>query len=337
MAAPTTEVIKATPTFLGVPTEIRQNIILDVVRLENGDLAAAVDDTTAPQKYDFSVNAFGFRCISMESFSLMFVNKQVYSESIAVVYKHSSVVLYAEVTHNAGALGFIPRMLNNIPPIIKAHTETVGVKFSNVALAHISSLSPNRNIPQERAARKNLTAVVNTILNEFPRRKALYISAGVSGAKFEDLKALFELFAVEDKLISMEEIWQIDGVFYRPAWFNLGNFRTDNTGKRVLYQDLALQAAASIGQDWFQKAKAPTLVENKLETIDTATSMQLNRVANNPASFWRGSPVCFARRRVWNRGSTTTPTPEMVEYMRERVYPPSSSRSQPDSDSDSDS
>ncbi|KAH6721784.1 hypothetical protein BKA61DRAFT_729262 [Leptodontidium sp. MPI-SDFR-AT-0119] len=325
MAVTTAVAIKATPTFLGVPGEIREKIILEVVRLEKGDRATAVDDATAPQKYDFSVNAFGVRCHSMESFNLMFVNKQIHFESIAVLYKHSSVVLYAEVTHDARAFGFIPKMLNNIPPAMKVGVQKVGVKFLNVALVHVSSLSPNQNIPQEKAGRRNLTAVVNTVINDFVQRKTLHISAGINGVKLDDLKALFELLAIKDNLIILEEIWQVDGVTYRPAWYHLGNFRrADNTGKRILYEDLALKAAAAIGQEWFQKAKAPTLVENTLAMVNTATNMYLNPVNTTPPTFWCGSHLRFARRRVWKREYTATPTPEMTEYLKERVYPSSS-------------
>ncbi|KAH7357198.1 hypothetical protein BKA65DRAFT_548587 [Rhexocercosporidium sp. MPI-PUGE-AT-0058] len=321
MAASPAVAVPATATFLGVPGEIREHILLQLVKGERAGYAMAIDDTSAPQKYDFSVNANGFWCHSMKSFGVLFVSKQVHLESLAVLYKNSSVVLYAEITHDARAFGFIPNVLNNIPLAMKASVQTVGVKFLNIATAHVASLSSNQNIPRERAGRRNLVAVVDTIINEFPQRKSLHISAGVNGAKLDDLKALFELFTVKDKLITLDELWQLDGVTYRPAWYNLNNFRNDNVGKKMLYEKLAKQAAAEIGQEWFQKAKAPILSEEKRTWSGPFASSILYPYPTFPSvTTWRGSSVCFARRRVWKRESTTAPTVEMAAYLKERVY-----------------
>lgn len=120
------------PTLLGVPAEIREHIILQVAELEKVN-STTLSDLSSPQTFDFSVNAHGFRCHSMESFNLLFVNKQLHYESIPVIFKHCSVVLYAEVTHSASAFGFVPFMLPNIPQAVKTYAWTVGVKILNIA------------------------------------------------------------------------------------------------------------------------------------------------------------------------------------------------------------
>lgn len=102
---------KVRPTLLGLPGELRENIIHHVILNELVQSHHGTSDTATninqPQTYDFGVNALGFRCHSMRSFNMMFVNKQVHLESLAVVYRHCSVVLYAEATNDESAFGYV--------------------------------------------------------------------------------------------------------------------------------------------------------------------------------------------------------------------------------------
>lgn len=84
-------------------------------------------------------------------------------------------------------------------------------------------------------------------MNEFVQRKSLHIMAGIRGVRADDLKVLFRLMAVPDQTISLEEIYQTDGLVYLP------NRRGDSISskkKKDRYEDMAKKAAGEIGQDW---------------------------------------------------------------------------------------
>jgi len=121
---------------MGVPQELRETIIIHAIAAEQADspFANTPDNLQFPQQFDFSVDVNGLRCHSMKSFSLLFVNKQVYNEAQPLVFRYSSVLLYVEVTHSARSVGFIPFVLDNIPNIVKANVREVAVKFGNVAV-----------------------------------------------------------------------------------------------------------------------------------------------------------------------------------------------------------
>ncbi|PVH79497.1 hypothetical protein DL98DRAFT_532978 [Cadophora sp. DSE1049] len=308
------------PTFMGVPGEIREAIIIQVIAIEQADgpNANTPDDTTRPLMFDFSVDANGFRCHSMKSFKLLFVNKQVYSEARRLVFRHSSVLLHAEVTHDAKRIGYIPFVLANIPDVVKANAREVGVKLSNVANPLRPSMWPSKDIPREIAARKLLVKVVDTVMNGFVQRKTLHIMAGIKAAQANDLKVLFKLLAVPDQTISLEEIYQTDGFIYFP-----NRYRVDNSSsktKQARYEELAKKVAVEIGQDWFQTAVAPTLVENVYADADEDMPIWATIGNSDPDKTWRGESVGWARRRVWKRDPLPTlPSPEMAQWLQDRV------------------
>ncbi|KAK0100676.1 hypothetical protein ONS95_007128 [Cadophora gregata] len=308
------------PTLMGVPGEIFEAIIVQCIAVQKADgpYANTPDDTTVPQKFDFTIDANGLRCNSMESFELLFTNKKLLNEALPVVFRNCSVLIHAEVGHDAQRPGYIPFVLANIPDMVKVNAREVGVKFSNVANPLRCSMWPSKDIPREIAARKPLVNIVNTVMIEFVQRKTLHIIAGIKGAQVDDLKVLFKLLGVPDQNVSLEEIYQTDGFVYFPTRYRVDNSSTKT--KQEHYEALARKVAAEIGQDWFQKAKSPTLVEDIYADSDEDMPIWATIGNSDPDKRWRGESVGWARRRVWKRGPVRTPpTPEMAKWLKERV------------------
>ncbi|KAI9049692.1 hypothetical protein LZ554_005848 [Drepanopeziza brunnea f. sp. 'monogermtubi'] len=226
--------IPVTPDFMGIPGELREKIIGYVI--ENARLPPkeshewSIGYCTDLMEWDFSVNVLGFRCHSMESFPIIFVNKQVHLESLAVLYRLSTVVLYAEVTNDTSAFGYIPSILGHISPSLTANVRGLTLRLYNVAPPSRPGFDNKRSCDrvrlrdtEESSAKAHLQQLIDFINKEFTQRSSLVVIAGIRGALPPELKILFRLFAVpDDVVVTLVELWQTNDInhYYGVGTYN---------------------------------------------------------------------------------------------------------------------
>lgn len=124
--------------YFDLPLEIQTRIIeifLEDAREEFRPLHTPVDplDTDSVRSYDFTLSAYALRCHSLPSFSLVFVNKHVSSQALRIVFNHSSIVLYAEISRMRGLsckFGYVPKMTSRITSAMCANARDVTFEIS---------------------------------------------------------------------------------------------------------------------------------------------------------------------------------------------------------------
>ncbi|EKD19415.1 uncharacterized protein L3040_006800 [Drepanopeziza brunnea f. sp. 'multigermtubi'] len=303
--------IPATPDFMGIPVELREKIIGYII--ENARVPPkephewSIGDGTELLKWDFSVNALGSRCHSMESFPIIFVNKQVHLESLAVLYRLSTVVLYAEVTNDTSAFGYIPSMLGHISPSLTANVRALTVRLYNVAPPSKPGFDNKRSCDrvrlrdaEESSAKAHLQELVDFINKEFTQRSSLVIIAGIRGALPPELKILFGLLAVPDEVVvTLVELWQTNDINH---YYGVGTYNHwTGDAKRHGYNRYAQSAAKSAGQQWLNDTRFPDLVQD-----GTMLKKPMMSDAQKAMFNWSGIAVEWARHRCWKRRAKTS-------------------------------
>ncbi|KAL2073022.1 hypothetical protein VTL71DRAFT_10346, partial [Oculimacula yallundae] len=261
MADTTDSVVRAPPIFSNIPAEVREHIILQLVKMKRTDdpaitildttLHTTLDTNLVPYTYDISITASSFRCHTIDNFSLLFINKKLYQECIPVIFKNCSVVLLAGVTQAADSPGFIPYVLQHFMAAIKAHAPVVGLKlFGLIAPSCFwhSKPEPAVRVTRENESRKHLSTLIDTVMNEFPNRRALRICINIVRPIVDDLKNLYKLFSVKDSIISLEKVVTL-GI--SKTWIGLvRNLLADIEKDKRNHESLAMKAAVAVGQEW---------------------------------------------------------------------------------------
>jgi hypothetical protein len=259
--------------FLDLPTEIQSRIIkitLDIERKAFRSHETPNDplDTASPKFYDFNISAYSLRCHSLPPFGLLFVNKYVSGEALAVVYQNSAFVVYAEISRTGvpdEAFGYIPKMVKYITPMMKTNAREVTFNISTIDEGPKASYSPPNNAVTLMRALENLQLLVGTAT--FPNVKTLNVVLQADGLVQKHLNVILELFAVSGCIVQLEEVC---------------DSRFGDQQDEVTFGEMVQKAAKAAGQEWVLTEK-PNL-ESKV-----------NR------DVWRGKRVIWARRRIWNR------------------------------------
>jgi hypothetical protein len=127
--------------FLDLPKEIQYRIIEATLAIERKSfqknrLSDDPRDFKTPRIYDFNINAFGLRSHTLPPFGLLFVNKEVSGDALAVVYQNSSFAIYAEISR-AGvpdhAFGYIPNVVKHISPMVITDAREVTYRISTIS------------------------------------------------------------------------------------------------------------------------------------------------------------------------------------------------------------
>jgi hypothetical protein len=126
--------------FLDLPKEIQSRIIETALTIERkafrpGRPSEDPLDVSSPKIYDFNINAFGMRSHTLPPFGLLFVNKEVSGDALAVVYQNSSFAVYAEVSRDGRsdyAFGYIPKVVKHISPMVMANAREVTYRISTI-------------------------------------------------------------------------------------------------------------------------------------------------------------------------------------------------------------
>lgn len=265
--------------FLDLPKEIKFRIIkatLDMERtaFRSNQMPEDSLDTTSPRQYDFNINAYGLRCHSLPPFGLLFVNKYVSGEALAVVYQNSSFVVYAEISRTGvpvEAFGYIPRMIKHITPMMKTNAREVTF--------HISTISEGRKLQYDeqinynnafmlKQALENLQVLVSEAT--FPHVKNLNVVLLTHGLVQKHLNVIFKVFSVRGCAVTLDEV--CNGKF-GPE----GNQHNEET-----FREMANHAASESGQGWMLTEKP--IMESRFN-----------------GGLWRAMRVSWVRHRTWNR------------------------------------
>jgi hypothetical protein len=143
--------------FLDLPKEIQSKIIEATLAIERqafweNRLSDDPLNFETPRIYDFNINAFGLRSHTLPPFGLLFVNKEVSGDALAVVYQNSSFAVYAEISRGGVpdlAFGYIPNVVKHISPMVITNAREVTYRIStiNEGLRHLDGNSKLWNDP----------------------------------------------------------------------------------------------------------------------------------------------------------------------------------------------
>jgi hypothetical protein len=188
--------------FLDLPKEIQFRIIETTLAIERRafqrpPLSDDPLDLKNPIIYDFNINAFGLRSHTLPPFGLLFVNKEISGDALAVVYQNSSFAVYAEISRAGAphyAFGYIPNVVKHISPmvIINAREVTYRISTINEGLGfHLVEDPKLWNDPAVlRRALRNLQVLVDQAA--FPHVKKLNVVLMARGLVQEHLNVLFK-------------------------------------------------------------------------------------------------------------------------------------------------
>jgi hypothetical protein len=264
--------------FLDLPTEIQSRIIkitLDIERKAFRPDETSRDplDTTYPRFYDFNISAYGLRCHSLPPFGLLFVNKFVSGEALAVVYQNSSFAVYAEISRTGvpdNAFGYIPKVVEHITAMMKTNAREVIFNISAIdegPKATFGYHSPSDAVTLTRAL-ENLQLLIDTAT--FPNVKTLNVALRTHGLIQKHLNVIFELFAVTGCIVKLEEVCNED-------------FRAQQDDQdEETFGTMVQNAAKVAGQAWMLTEKP-------------------NMESRVGRGIWRTKRVSWARLRIWNR------------------------------------
>jgi hypothetical protein len=264
--------------FLRLPIEIQHRIIkatLDLERQAFRPNQTPFDplDTTSPQLYDFNINAYGLRCHSLPPFGLLFVNKYVSGEALAIIYQNSSFAVYAEVCR-AGvpvqAFGYIPMMVKRITPMMKTNAREVTFHISTINEGGEPKCVKPKDINAltlERAV-ENLRLLVSEAT--FPHVKTLNVVLLTHGLVQKHLNMILKLFANTGCTMTLDEV--CNGVFGAEG----------SKPKEKTFGEMVKRAAKECGQEWMSIEKP--IMESRSDQ-----------------GLWRGVRVSWVRHRTWSR------------------------------------
>ncbi|KAE9371457.1 hypothetical protein N431DRAFT_558980 [Stipitochalara longipes BDJ] len=262
--------------FLGLPKEIQTKIIETTLTIEREafrphGLQPTLANTpdTLPRIHDFNINAFGMRSHTLPPFGLLFVNKEVSGDALAIVYQNSSFAIHAEISRDGVpslAFGYIPEVVKRISPMIKENAREVTFK--------ISTINEGCNFPHDKHATLNRGIVLRralgdlrVLLNEatFPHVKTLNLVLNTQGLVQSHLNIILKLFAATGCVITLEEICN-----------------TQPATSRKAFGEMVALAARAWGQTWL-------LTEKPTEQ-------------SSGEGTWHGyHNVSWGRRRKWER------------------------------------
>jgi hypothetical protein len=170
--------------FLDLPKEVQSKIIEITLIMERQDFRPNQPledplDASSPKIYDFNINAFGMRSHTLPPFGLLFVNREVSGDALAVVYQNSSFAVYAEISRDGvpdEAFGCIPKMVKHISPMVKENAREVIFRISTINEGPKRLPDSPATINQGSALRRALSDL-GVLLSEatFPYVKALNV------------------------------------------------------------------------------------------------------------------------------------------------------------------
>jgi len=203
--------------FLGLPKEIQTKIIETTLVMERSTfrphLLQTANNTpsdTVPRIYDFNISASGMRSNTLPPFGLLFVNKEVSGDALAVVYQNSSFAIYAEICRNGFsyfAFGYIPNVVKHLSPMVKENAREVTLKIS---IINEAGNLPNDAITtaQRKIILKRAQSDLQVLLNEamFPHVKILNLVLNTQGLLQAHLNIISKFFATTRCVITLEEV-----------------------------------------------------------------------------------------------------------------------------------
>lgn len=271
--------------FLDLPKEIQCRIIEATLAIERESfqknrLSDDPRDFKTPRIYDFNINALGLRSHTLPPFGLLFVNKEVSGDALAVVYQNSSFAVYAEISRVGvpdHAFGYIPNVVKHISPMVITNAREVMYRISTISegLALDAPEPPNHwNNPAvlERAL-GDLRILVDQAT--FPHVKNLNVVLMTQGLVQKHLNVLFKLFVVSGCVVTLEEV---------------GNGKFGAKGRQesdLQFLKMVEIAAKQWDQDW--------IVTEPPIAVSSLCVQNMWQVHNT----WRGTKVRWARHREW--------------------------------------
>jgi hypothetical protein len=169
--------------FLDLPKEVQSKIIQTTLTMERQTFRRPNQppedplDTSSPRIYDFNINAFGMRSHTLPPFGLLFVNREVSGDALAVVYQNSSFAVYAEISRDGvpdDAFGCIPKVVKHISPMVKENAREITFKISAINEGPKRLPTDPATVNHGRTLRRAL-GDLRVLLNEatFPYAKSL--------------------------------------------------------------------------------------------------------------------------------------------------------------------
>ncbi len=188
--------------FLDLPKEIQSRIIETTLAIErkafktNGPSDDPLNFKTS-RIYDFNINAFGLRSHTLPPFGLLFVNKEVSGDALAVVYQNSSFAVYAEISRAGvpdNAFGYIPNVFKHISPMVLTNAREVTYSISTINEGLGFHVNENPKLWNDPAVLERALSDLQVLIDQatFPHVKKMNVVLMARGLVQEHLNVLFK-------------------------------------------------------------------------------------------------------------------------------------------------
>jgi hypothetical protein len=203
--------------FLGLPKEVQTRIIKTTLDIERNNFRPhrlqthSLDASdTLPGIYDFNINPFGMRSHTLPPFGLIFVNKEISGDALAVFYQNSSFAIHAEISRDGVAslaFGYIPEVVKHISPMVKENAKEVTFKISTIKEG-CDLPKDEHNVLDRGVILKRALGEPKVLLNEstFPHIKTLNLILNAQGLVQCHLNVILKLFTAMGCIITLEEV-----------------------------------------------------------------------------------------------------------------------------------
>jgi hypothetical protein len=188
--------------FLDLPKEIQFRIIETTLAIERKafqrtPISDDPLDFKNPRIYDFNINAFGLRSHTLPPFGLLFVNKEISGDALAVVYQNSSFAVYAEISRAGApdyAFGYIPNVVKYISPMVITNAREVTYRVSTINEGLGFHLHESPNLWNDRTVLEQALSDLQILVGQatFPHVKKLNVVLMTHGLVQRHLSVLFQ-------------------------------------------------------------------------------------------------------------------------------------------------